>query len=111
MFGYRGTTVCVNKGFIFFSLDSPAFMYIYNWKKEKNVKKMLSNIDETLSLWFNTQINFVCSQYYKFENKILCNRFKELNGMIEYDWLNSSNITYKLKCKALFLTRGFHTLD
>ena len=35
---------------------------------------------------------------------ILVNRLSVLSNKIEYDWLNSSLDTYKIKCKKLFLS-------
>ena len=51
----------------------------------------------------NFKIQFVNSAVYKVGQNILCNRFTILNNKIEYDWLNTSKVSFKLKCKEIFL--------
>ena len=70
-------------------------------------------IDLSFQQTFNTRchtLQFVNSQRYKIGSNSLCNRFKILNGLINFDWLNLSKDTYKLKCKALFLTQTESTI-
>ena len=64
-------------------------------------------IDTNFQQTFNQRcqtLKFFKSQNYKIGGNILCNRFVILNGEIPHDWLNLSKDTYKVKCKAQFLT-------
>ena len=40
----------------------------------------------------------------KIGKNIMTNRLGVLNNVIDYDWLNLGLNTFKLRCKALFLT-------
>ena len=51
-----------------------------------------------------TKFKFVTSQNYKIGNNILCNRFIALNDKIDYGLVDLSYNTYKLRCKAMFLS-------
>ena len=41
----------------------------------------------------------------KVGKNILMNRLTVINNEIDYNWLNLSSISYKLKCKSLFLSK------
>ena len=51
----------------------------------------------------STKINFFKNNRFKVGENLMCNRFDILNGKINYDMINSSNDSYKIKCKSLFL--------
>ena len=63
-------------------------------------------IDLNFQQNFNDRNNFVQitdnSRLLIGKNTIV-NRFKSLNNLIDYDWLNLSLDTFKLKCKSKFL--------
>ena len=51
----------------------------------------------------NTRIQIFNVSNYKIGQNILVNRFKSLNNKIEYQWLNESLNSFKIKCKKLLL--------
>ena len=51
----------------------------------------------------NTRIQIYNVSNYKIGQNILVNRFKSLNNKIEYQWLNESLNSFKIKCKKLLL--------
>ena len=66
-----------------------------------------------LSLFFNQNFNarhkfanFMNTARYKIGNNFIGNRFTFLNGKIELDWLNLPLISFKIKCKSLFLSNN-----
>ena len=66
-----------------------------------------------LSLFFNQNFNarhkfanFTNTARYKIGNNLIGNRFTFLNGKIELDWLNLPLISFKIKCKSLFLSNN-----
>ena len=50
-----------------------------------------------------TQVKFYNTSKFKVGNNILSNRFVILNGKIPFEWLNKTTVSYKIKCKKLFL--------
>ena len=55
---------------------------------------------------FGTMINSVKiydDSYIKIGKNILANRLTCINNWINYDWLNLSYLTYKVKCKQLLM--------
>ena len=50
--------------------------------------------------------NFIKNNNYKIGCNIICNRLQEINSKIEYEWLNRSFESYKLKCKKYFFKGG-----
>ena len=66
--------------------------------------------NEWLALNFQQNFNERCSTVkifetnnYKVGRNLAINRLRVVNGLIEFDWLNLSNNTYKIKCKTKFL--------
>ena len=51
----------------------------------------------------STKINFFKNNRFKVGENLMCNRFNILNGKIDYDMINLSDDSYKIKCKSLFL--------
>ena len=63
-----------------------------------------------IALHFQQNFNDRCSTVklfdtsnYKVGKNLPVNRLKIINGLIEFDWLNLSINTFKIKCKSLFL--------
>ena len=50
--------------------------------------------------------NFFTTQKYESGKNILLNRLAHINNKIEKSWLEHSLDTFKIKCKALFLTNN-----
>ena len=66
--------------------------------------------DDWLSLNFqqnyngrNEKIQIFTISNYKVGQNLMVNRFKSLNNQIEFNWLNESLNSYKIKCKRAFL--------
>ena len=58
---------------------------------------------------FNSRLNNVQINDYpslRIGKNILLNRLGVLNNEIPYDWLNFSLVSFKLKCKNLYLTNA-----
>ena len=51
----------------------------------------------------NNKIQIFNVSNYKVGENLLTNRLKSLNNKIEFNWLNESFNSYKVKCKKLFL--------
>ena len=51
----------------------------------------------------SNKLQFFTSYNYKVGQNLMVNRFRQLNNKIDYDWLNESFNSYKIKCKKLFL--------
>ena len=75
----------------------------------KTYNNLTMSIDWT-NLFFNQHFNarynlvkFFNTSKYKIGNNILANRFIVLNGKIDFDCLNETFETYKIKCKQTFL--------
>ena len=67
--------------------------------------------DDWMDINFNQSFNnrydkikFFDVSKTKIGRNLLSNRIATINNNIEYEWLNKSWNTYKLKCKLLFLT-------
>ena len=67
--------------------------------------------DDWLSLFFNqnfngrnSKANFRDTSNHKIGKNLIANRLSILNNEIEYDWLNLEKESYKIKCKALYLS-------
>ena len=64
-------------------------------------------LDMNVQQNFNARCSFVKINDYsnlKIGKNIMTNRLGVLNNQIDYDWLNLSLNTFKLRCKALLLT-------
>ena len=64
-------------------------------------------LDMNVQQNFNDRSTFVQINDYsnlKIGKNIMANRLRVLNNQINYDWLNLSLNSFKLRCKALFLT-------
>ena len=64
-------------------------------------------LDMNVQQNFNARSSFVKINDYsnlKIGKNIMTNRLGILNNQIDYDWLNLSLTSFKLRCKALFLT-------
>ena len=51
----------------------------------------------------NNKANFRNLSTYKIGKNIVTNRLWVINNYIPYEWLNSSILSFKLKCKDFFL--------
>ena len=79
---------------------------LYKLYNANNQMENVNWMDLNLQQNFNDRNNFV--QIFETSKIIigrntLVNRFKCLNNTIEYDWLNLSLDTFKVKCKLKFL--------
>ena len=66
--------------------------------------------EDWVALNFQQQFNgrshkfqFYTSYNYKVGQNLMVNRFRQLNNKIDYNWLNESFSSQKIKCKKLFL--------
>ena len=57
----------------------------------------------------NTKVKFTNTSNYKIGNNLLSNRFTILNGKLELSMLNDSFESFKIKCKAKFLTHSHNS--
>ena len=61
--------------------------------------------DEFLHLNFQlSKIIFIKNQNYEVGNNILLNRLHELKNRIDKSWMQLSLESFKVKCKAMFLS-------
>ena len=84
-----------------------------NYKHALQLYKLFNSetmTEDWVSLNFQQQFNgrrnrfqFFTSSNYKVGNNLMVNRFRQLNNKIDYNWLNESFNSYKIKCKKLFL--------
>ena len=51
----------------------------------------------------NNKFQIFTISNYKVGQNLMVNKFKPLNNKIEYNWLNESLNSFKIKCKKLFL--------
>ena len=51
----------------------------------------------------NQKAKFIDISQYKIGKNLITNRLTVINNMIQFNWLNLTPITYKLKCKELFM--------
>ena len=86
---------------------------VMKYKHAIQLHKVYNNSNPSfdwLSLFFNqnfnnraTTVKFFDTSTYKIGKNLLANRFKILNNEIQYDWLNMSLESFKIKCKCLFM--------
>ena len=67
--------------------------------------------DDWIDMNFHQSFNNRCTKFRIFDESslrigknILTNRLTLINNQIEYDWLNKTEVSYKVACKKLFLT-------
>ena len=61
-------------------------------------------IDLNFQQNFNNFINVFENSRLKVGTNLLVNRMTCINGLINHDWMNPSLNSYKVKCKAIFLS-------
>ena len=84
-----------------------------NYKHALQLYKLFNSetmTEDWIALNFQQQFNgrsnkfqFFTSSNYKVGKNLMVNRFRQLNNKIDYNWLNESFNSYKIKCKKLFL--------
>ena len=87
--------------------------HVMQYKHALQLFKVYNNSNSSfdwLSLFFNqnfndraTTVKLFDTSRYKIGKNLLANRFKILNNKIQYDWLNMTLESFKIKCKCLFM--------
>ena len=95
--------ITVNRDLLFkrleiFGLPEDVLMLIKDWLSDRLFYNFQANLNQRLR-----HHTFIKMQNYNVGNNILLNRMCSLNGTIAKTMMECSYLTFKIKCKELFL--------